>query len=104
MRSALAIWCSSITLAMSAFTWAMGNTYTPRIASSAPLHPAFSVPAMDSPSWQFGLIEEGPMAVSFQASEPLGNLMAELSAITNKGQYNEQMKLPKPPAPKPLTP
>lgn len=44
------------------------------------------------------------MAVSFQASEPLGNLMAELSAITNKGQYNEQMKLPKPPAPKPLTP
>lgn len=39
------------------------------------------------------------MAVTFQPSEPLNNFMAELGAIASKGQFNEQMKLPKPKAP-----
>lgn len=42
------------------------------------------------------------MAVSFQASEPLGNVLNELRAITQKGQFNEQMKLPKPKPPEAL--
>lgn len=36
------------------------------------------------------------MAVTFQPSEPLNNMMSELGAIASKGQFNEQMKLPKP--------
>jgi hypothetical protein len=39
------------------------------------------------------------MAVSFRPSEPLHNFLNEISAIGAKGQYNEQMKLPKPKAP-----
>lgn len=42
------------------------------------------------------------MAVSFRPSEPLGNFLNELSAIGTKGQYHEQMKLPKPKAPSAL--
>lgn len=39
------------------------------------------------------------MATTFQASEPLGNIMAELNSIASKGQFNEAMKLPKPKPP-----
>lgn len=39
------------------------------------------------------------MAVSFKPSEPLNNFLNEISAIGNRGQYNEPMKLPKPKAP-----
>lgn len=39
------------------------------------------------------------MAVTFEPSEPLGNLMAQLQSIGSKGNFNEQMKLPKPKPP-----
>lgn len=37
------------------------------------------------------------MAVTFSPSEPLNQFMDQISAITSKGQFNERMKLPKPP-------
>lgn len=39
------------------------------------------------------------MAVTFEPNEPLGNLMAQLQSIGSKGNFSEQMKLPKPKPP-----
>lgn len=44
------------------------------------------------------------MAVSFEPNEPMGNLLGQLSSIGQKGAFQERMKLPKPPASKPLKP
>lgn len=44
------------------------------------------------------------MAVTFQPAEPLNQVLDQISSITQKGRFNEQMKLPKPPPGRALTP